>query len=172
MIEATAARYRDKAAIIDYSSPGVREVTFGGIWSAACRLAEKLARTGFPAGSRIALSGVNSPEWICACLGIHLAGLTVSPIDPEISDEELGNILSILEPAAAVCDSRLTARFENSTSRITKLESLDLTPAEISFEPKPLGKDQPVSIIFTSSVRPCRSNSCSSACCTCLAAFA
>jgi len=150
MIESTAARYREKAAFIDYSSPIVKEATFGGIWSGACRLAEKLARAGVPEGSRIALSGANSPEWISACLAIHLAGLTVSPIDPDISDEELDNILSILEPAAALCDSRLRARFENSVSRIIELESLDLTPAETSFEPKPPGKDQPVSIVFTS----------------------
>lgn len=150
MIAATAARYRDKAAFIDYSSTGVKEVTFGGVWSGACRLAEKLAQIELPAGSRIALTGANSPEWIAACVGIHLAGLTVSPIDPEISEEELGNILSILEPAAAVCDSRFAARFENSVSRLIELESLDLTPAEMSFEARPVSGDQPFSIVFTS----------------------
>lgn len=150
MIAATAARYRDKAVFIDYSFPGVKEVTFGGIWSGACRLAEKLALTEFPTGSIVVLSGANSPEWASACLGIHLAGQTVSPIDPEISDEELGNILSILEPAAAVCDNKLSARFKNSVPLVIELESLDLSPAEISFEAKPFREDQPVSIIFTS----------------------
>ena len=151
MIAATAARYRDKAAFIDYSSPGgVKEVTFGGIWSGACRVAEKLTRAGLPAGSRIALSGANSPEWAAACVGIRLAGLTASPIDPDISDEELANIVSMLEPAAAVCDSNLSARFENSVSRIIELESLDLAPGETSFEAKPIGEDQPFSIVFTS----------------------
>ena len=144
-----AARLPEKIAVIEYRSEGVREINYGALLAAACRTAENLSRLGFPPGARVALSGEKSAGWVAACLGIHLAGFTVAPLDPEAGEEQLSNILSFLVPSAAFCESKLTGIFSGLAHRFA-LETIDFSPAQTLFEPKPLSGDQPFSIVFTS----------------------
>ena len=150
MISAAVARHPEKPAVIQLSTEKPEEVSYGGLYAGACRTAQSLSRMGLAPGARVVLMGGNSPQWAAACVGIHMAGFTVSGLDPEITDEVLGNILPFLEPQAAVCDSSLTGRFKNSIPNIIELESIDLTPAQLEFKAKPIAGNQPFSIVFTS----------------------
>ncbi|HUU29278.1 MAG TPA: AMP-binding protein [archaeon] len=150
MIALSAARYPEKPAFIELSSGAALTVSYHGFYTGACRTAEKLARMDLPPGAKVVLMGANSPGWGAACLGIHLAGLTVTPLDPEITDNEVRNILSFLKPEAAACDRFLAGRFAGSVPRIIELESIDFSPGNIEFKAVPIPEDQPLSIVFTS----------------------
>ena len=127
MICAAVARHPEKPAVIQLSTEKPREVSYGGLYAGACRTAARLSRMGLAPGARVVLMGGNSPQWAAACVGIHMAGFTVAPLDPEITDEALGNILNFLEPGAAVCDLSLTVRFKKSVSEGLK------TPLKLMF---------------------------------------
>ena len=150
MICAVAAENPGKTAIIDYASGTAREVSYRGLLAGACRVALRIDSLGLPAGSRIVLAGGNSPEWAAAGLGIHLAGFTIVPLDPELSAAELDNILSFLEPAAAACESALADRLKSHAAHLIELEAVDLNPGSETFEPRTLAENQPLSIVFTS----------------------
>jgi len=114
MIRTSAERRRDKPAFIDLAQDPVLEVTYGAFFSAACLIARSLAESGLAPGARVALMGANSPQWAAACLGAHLAGITISPLDPDSPDSDLSVMLEILEPQAVICDRKLAGRFQKT----------------------------------------------------------
>ena len=150
MISAAVACDPEKTAFIDLAHQKPQAVSYGGFYSGACRLASRLRALGLARGARVALMGANSPQWGAACIGIHLSGLTVCPLDPEITRSELENILRFLEPQAVICDRGSAGRFRGLLEPIIELESIDLTPARIDFNPVPIPKTQPLSIVLTS----------------------
>ena len=150
MILAGAAGAPGKTAIVDYATGAAREVSYDGLLAGASRVARQLDSLSLPAGIRIVLAGGNSPEWAAAALGIHLAGFTIVPLDPELSTAELDNILTFLEPSAAVCENFLTELLKKHTEKLIDLGALDLRSGPETFDPQALPENQPLSIVFTS----------------------
>ncbi|GAF75494.1 unnamed protein product, partial [marine sediment metagenome] len=150
MIHKSAERCKEKTAFIELAESPAQEVTYGDFYSGACLLARRLSESGLDPGSRVALIGANSARWAAACLGVHLAGATVSPIDPETSDYDLAVMFAILEPDAVICDRCLAPRFAKTALRIIELESVEFKKNLLPFEPFVLAPEQPLSIIFTS----------------------
>jgi len=150
MIHKSAERCKEKTAFIELAESPAQEVTYGDFYSGACLLARRLSESGLDPGSRVALIGANSARWAAACLGVHLAGATVSPIDPETSDYDLAAMFAILEPDAVICDRCLAPRFAKTALRIIELESVEFKKDLLPFEPFVLAPEQPLSIVFTS----------------------
>jgi len=150
LISSAVARNAGKAAFIQYSAGGVREISYSGFFAGACRTAARLSRMGLHPGAGVVLAGGNSPNWGAAWLGIHMAGFTVSLIDPEITDDLLESILPLLEPRAVVCDRCVAGRFSEKFPEIIEIGSIDLTPERLEFKARPLTENQPFTVIFTS----------------------
>ena len=151
MFAARASRAPDSPALVEYSPGGGKAVwTHSEIHTAACTFASYLCReTELDPGSRVVISGPNSGRWIIACLGAHMAGMTVVPLDTEYSGAERNNIVSFVEAAAVVCPSSMKNTFGGSLPVIA-METLGTGGDYSTFEPRPLGEDQPFSIVFTS----------------------
>jgi long-chain acyl-CoA synthetase len=150
MIRSSVERHREKPAVIDLTVTPARIMRYDEIYSGACRVASRLVESGLEPGSRVALSGANSPHWVAACLGIHFAGATVSPVDPETSDRDLAAMLEIFEPEAVICDRSLAWRFSGNSPRLIELDAVEFGENSPPFEPVSLAAEQPFSIIFTS----------------------
>ena len=150
MISGRAAKHPEKTAFVDLTKGTPRSVSYCGFYAGACRVAERLAGLGLSRGDKVVLMGGNSPEWGAACLGVHLAGLTLVPLDHETAAEGLHNILTFLKPGAAVCDRSLYPRFKDLEIPVIELESLDLSCGKSSFNPVAVPDDQPFTIVFTS----------------------
>ncbi len=151
MISARAAHTPDAPAVIEYGQ-GERQalLTHGDIYTSACAFAQHLlAELAIPPGSRIVISAPNSGRWIVACLGAHLAGMTVVPLDTEYSSAERNNIVSFVEPAAVVCSAALADAFGGGQP-VIELENISATESSAAFEAHPLADEQPFSIVFTS----------------------
>ncbi|MBN2289299.1 MAG: acyl--CoA ligase, partial [Candidatus Glassbacteria bacterium] len=150
MIRRSAESHGEKTAFIDLARDPVHEVSYGDFHSAACHMAGRLAESGIGPGSRVALAGANSPGWAAACVGIHLAGAVVSPLDPEAADSDLAQVFRILEPDAVICDRTLVPRLGGVSPRLFELESVEAVDGTHTFEPVAPGPEQPFSIVFTS----------------------
>jgi len=149
MLTQSVRREPDKPAFAYYDGTVVRQVSYSRFYAAICRMARCFAELGLPAGSRAVLTGPNGPHWAAACLGLHFAGLSVAPLDAELPEDQLANIVSILEPAAAVCLAGQSGRFKG-LGHVLDLKAVDFSPGEESFDPRLLATGQPFSIVFTS----------------------
>ena len=76
-LRSTAGRTPDQVALVK----GARAVTYGALWSMACRFAGGLRTAGFAAGDRLALGLENSAEYVAAYYGTLLAGGIVVPLN-------------------------------------------------------------------------------------------
>ncbi|MGH7090568.1 MAG: class I adenylate-forming enzyme family protein [Stellaceae bacterium] len=140
-----------KAAIVDLSGSEPRAVSYAGLDAAAAGVARALLTHGLAPGSRIAILGQNSADYLAAFYGIQRAGLVAVPVNHRFPRETIDSILddcgarlvfadaarSPLVPAALECvvigDGSGFARF--------------LDPG--AFEPPPI-PDEPAVFLYTS----------------------
>ncbi|NLJ45955.1 MAG: long-chain fatty acid--CoA ligase [Treponema sp.] len=92
MFRISAARYPDRPCFTVYS-PGRVTLTYAEALKKIERTAAFLAGVGLRKGDKAAVTGKNSPEWAVAYLGILFAGATAVPIDYQLRNEEIENIL-------------------------------------------------------------------------------
>lgn len=67
------------------------------------RLSAYLRSQGITRGSNVALIGPNIPEWVIAHHGTMFAGACVVPIDPNLSPQEIAEIVRLTDPQAIFC---------------------------------------------------------------------
>ena len=76
-LRSTAGRTPDQVALVR----DAQVVTYGALWSMACRFAGGLRAGGFAVGDRLALGLENSAEYVAAYYGTLLAGAIVVPLN-------------------------------------------------------------------------------------------
>lgn len=91
--EEVAARQPDQPALQIKEEAGYRRLTFGEIARQARALAGALIRAGVVPGDRVALLSENRPEWAVAYFGLTAAGAVAVPLDIQLSDGEISNVL-------------------------------------------------------------------------------
>ncbi|MBI3086111.1 MAG: AMP-binding protein, partial [candidate division NC10 bacterium] len=91
--EAVAARQPDRLALQIKEATGYRRLTYGEVARQARTLAEALGRAGAMPGDRVALVSENRPEWTVAYFAVAAAGATAVPLDVQLSDAEVANVL-------------------------------------------------------------------------------
>jgi len=91
--EAVAARQPDRLALQIKEATGYRRLTYGVAARQARTLAAALLRAGVVPGDRIALVSENRPEWTVAYFAVTAAGATAVPLDVQLSDAEVANVL-------------------------------------------------------------------------------
>lgn len=126
-LEASAARYPDKPAIIH----GRGRHTYAAVNRLANRLAHRLLDRGVNPGDRIALLSENGLEYVFGFYGILKAGCVAVPLNTEIKPDGLVRTLQILEVKALL----VSRKFER-VARSIDLPSLAavqivLTPSGI-----------------------------------------
>jgi long-chain acyl-CoA synthetase len=68
--------------------------TYGQIEDLSLRIGAFLIREGFKKGDFAGLCIENRPEWAIIYLGIMAAGLTCVPLDPQLTEQEIENLLN------------------------------------------------------------------------------
>jgi long-chain acyl-CoA synthetase len=92
----------DKTALIAVAADGShREFIYREVDGAAGSFASNLTRRGFAPGTRIALLGANSAEYLIAYLGIMRAGHVAVPINTRLPEATIDFILADSEAALA-----------------------------------------------------------------------
>lgn len=90
MIRRSAASFDNRVALVE----GSRELTYKQLNEACNRFAHYLLKQGYKKGDTIGTVSMNSIEHVIAMYGIHKAGLTWVPINPNISINEKKYIIS------------------------------------------------------------------------------
>jgi long-chain acyl-CoA synthetase len=125
--------------------------SYGELLRAATRFARDLETRGIQKGDRVLLWGENSGEWVAAFLGCLFRGAVSVPMDA-IADkafagrvaEQAGVRLAVLGRGLSLPDPGIPAIL---------LDQLSDDSGEVgggAFSPPPLGRDDPVEIVFTS----------------------
>jgi len=79
-------------------------LTYQAAYEAVIRTAEYLLTLGVKEGDRVALTGKNSPEWTVAYLGILFAGGVVVPLDYQLRNEQLEDLIRFVESKVLFVD--------------------------------------------------------------------
>jgi long-chain acyl-CoA synthetase len=91
--EAIAAAQPDHLALQIKETTGYRRLSYADAAQQVRLLAAALVRAGLAPGERVALISENRPEWAVAYLAVAAAGGTVVPLDVQLGDAEVVNVL-------------------------------------------------------------------------------
>ncbi|WP_084690522.1 class I adenylate-forming enzyme family protein [Comamonas granuli] len=93
-----------------YESPDNAELTAARADILANQYANAMRSAGVSAGRIVVMVCENSAEAILAKIGMAKAGVTVAPVNPNLSDDVLEQLIELCEPAALVTDSDFADR--------------------------------------------------------------
>ena len=96
MLSITASRHGAATAFTRFDPDELR-LTYKQVHDAVRRTARWLLSKGLAKGDRVAVNGVNSPEWAIAYLSIMYAGGVVVPLDHQLRDEQLEELIAFSE---------------------------------------------------------------------------
>lgn len=154
----TARRYPDRSCFTIFN-PARTTLTYAQALAAIDKLAAFLAAQGIKRGDKVAVTGKNSPEWAVAYLAIMSAGATVVPIDYQIHNNEIENIIRASDAVALFVDeekydafdpSRLGLRFRWSLAAGKPGYAYDLSPSGTVPAIEPALETDLAAILFTS----------------------
>src|SRR4030042_1330458 len=94
MFAGIAAQFGARIALQINEADIWRTVTYRELETASLKVAGFLIKQGFKRDDRAALVLENRPEWPVIYLGLMYAGLTCIPLDPELSKQELHNLIA------------------------------------------------------------------------------
>ncbi len=97
----------NRIALRDYKGPGEVSYTCKELNQKINCFASAARKNDFGKGSKVALLGLNSAEYLIALYGCAKAGITAVPINPGIAPEEIIFVLNHSEATCLVVDSLL-----------------------------------------------------------------
>jgi long-chain acyl-CoA synthetase len=99
------ARFRERgprSAIVAVARGGITTVTYAELAAKISGIAHGLRAGGIGPGTRVALLGPNSPEWIAAYFGIVSTGAAAVPLDPQSTPESIAAAVAHAAPEAMI----------------------------------------------------------------------
>lgn len=128
LFDNAALKYPAKVALQIKKGEGWQKVTYEEVGALSKRIGAYLIKEGFSKGDFVGLILENRPEWAAIYFGIMYAGMSCVPLDPQLSHEEIENLI-------ADCGSRilfisynifLEKNIHKLKSRLNKIIILDL----------------------------------------------
>ncbi|MFQ5988948.1 MAG: AMP-binding protein [Candidatus Methylomirabilales bacterium] len=109
-----AARFQNQVAFQIKRNGRYVQWSYEDVAVQAGRLATFFVQLGIAPGDRVAILSENRPEWCVAYLGIVVAGATAVPLDAQLGEQEVENLLRHSESRAVIV----------SEAELTKVQSL------------------------------------------------
>jgi len=106
LMEYAAERHGERPFLLRYSAGAWTGYTFMAAARAMRAFAALLERDGVRPGARVALQADNRPEWVLAYLSVLAAGAVVVPLDAQLKEQEVGELLHAAEATHAIGDAR------------------------------------------------------------------
>src|SRR5262245_4550009 len=106
LIEYAAERHGERPFLLRFASGTWSGYTFMAAARAVRAFAALLEREGVRPGARVGLQSDNRPEWGLAYLSVLAAGAVVVPLDAQLREQELGELLFTAEATHAIGDAR------------------------------------------------------------------
>lgn len=129
LFEITTSRFPDNACFTTYEPERV-SLTYREAHAKILQLAQFFRSIGVEHGDRVAVSGKNSPEWAISYLAVLFAGAIVVPIDYQLHDEEIKNLIAAADAKVLCIDEERYDGFA-AKSAVPGIKSvLSLSPAK------------------------------------------
>ncbi len=93
-------------------------------------VAAYLKNKGVKKDEKVALTGKNSPEWTIAYLAVLYAGGTVVPIDYQLKNGEIRELLDFSDVKIIFID---TEKYDDIVSSLSKMEKISLSPEKPNY---------------------------------------
>ncbi len=154
----SALRHPERPCFTVYD-PERSSLSYAQALAAIEKLAAYLASEGYRRGDTIALTGKNSPEWAVAYLAILFAGATVVPIDYQLSNAEIENIVRASDAKALFVDEEKFDALKPAALKIKALWSLSRKKRPFAYDMaakaavpsiEPARSDDLAALLFTS----------------------
>src|SRR5262245_50205682 len=105
LVEYGAERHGDRPFLLRYVTGAWAGYSFAEAARAVRAFSSLLARDGVRPGARVGLQSDNRPEWGLAYLSILAAGAVVVPLDAQLREQELGEMLACAVATHAIGDA-------------------------------------------------------------------
>ena len=89
-----SSRFSDRICLQIKKGPDWERWTYGQVEDLSLRIGAFLIKEGLKKGDFAAICLENRPEWAAIYLGIMAAGLTCVPLDPQLTEQEIGNLIN------------------------------------------------------------------------------
>jgi long-chain acyl-CoA synthetase len=124
--------------------PGRVSLTYAQALDRISRTARCLLSLGIGANDTVAVTGSNGPEWTVAYLAVLFTGAVVAPIDYQLRNEEIANLLQACGAKALFVDEEKLDFFEHAPGAMRKIISLSKGKGEYIYDlPDPEGLTLP-----------------------------
>lgn len=127
-------KYKNKAALQHKKDGRWIAITYGELRDDVERIACGLAAAGLqPLAGKLAIVGDNRPEWAVSYLAAACTGIVCVPIDKDLKETEVYNILHLSGAQALICDDRhmdVVSAVRSRLSGLTCVVNMDNTPGE------------------------------------------
>ncbi len=157
MFRITVERFGHRKGFTSFE-PEYLSLTYGEILTRVERTAGYLGSLGIGNGDMVALTGKNSPEWAIAYLSVLFAGGVIVPLDYQLHEAEIENLLKIVGAKALFVDKEKYDVFDQKKLGLLEKISLSKEKAnyilDINYQEKPVrdGREENdlAAVLFTS----------------------
>src|SRR4030042_2365626 len=122
-----ASRFSDRICLQIKKGPTWERWTYGQTEDLSLRIGAFLIKEGFKKGDFAALCIENRPEWAIIYLGIMAAGLACVPLDPQLTEQEIENLINdcaakIIFVSSAVFQTKNINKIKSGLNKIVILD--------------------------------------------------
>ncbi len=112
--------YENKPKEVAFELPDGEIVTYKRFYKQVCAVGSALLGKYNLNGEKIAVSGVNSYEWLCTYFAVTGGVGVITPIDKELPFEEMRNLIEFAEIKAIVADKSVTKKLLKNIGLLPK----------------------------------------------------
>jgi long-chain acyl-CoA synthetase len=127
----TADKYRGNT-VFNYFDQNWKRVTYQELLENTRGIASYLIGKGIKKGDKIAIISENRPEWCATYLAISLSGAVAVPIDAQLGQEEIKNLLHDSESKAVFFSERIKENIKKAIEYLVTHYSLNIT--QVNFD--------------------------------------
>ena len=122
----SAERYPDSPCFTDFSGPNdsKRTLTYAQVLANVQKLAKWMTAEGIKKGDKVAVTGKNSPEWGTVYLAALFARAIIIPIDYNLHENEMENLIKTAEPKLLFVDEDKFDYFKKNANKKIGVYSL------------------------------------------------
>lgn len=122
ILKSSYSKYPNKLALEDLNPTPINRVTFRELYEYVIRFGKALKSLGLKERSHIALIGENRVQWGISILAITTFNYVIVPIDRNLKENEILNILHLSDAKAAIFSENYREIFLTHKNTIKSLE--------------------------------------------------
>ena len=115
----------DREALVAMLKQGTERWSYADLAERVGSLGAGLAEAGVSRGDHVAIYAGGSPAWVAACLAVTSRGAVVVPLDSQLGEEALGDILADCAPKLVFTAGAQAEKLERSGEDVPRLVLLD-----------------------------------------------